>query len=567
VNLPLPSTPSSASVSFTGHPEAGNPAAHAGDSNAKTPFADLLAGASRPAESNPTALSDTGTGSPKATSGRRTAAGKQNRPGTRSAPPDAAASQTTQAADPAANPGWGPGKPNAVPTLQVDGIAMQQGLAIDAASVPECDALASESCFAIPQVLAAGAGPSLGDDVLSPKPGTATSDSSVRAQLIAPEALSIVSDSPGGPVSPSAVANPIVGAPAAATTENSSTGQASPAGAVSKGSNAVLKSVSALATADPTSHVVIGTPDPATQPPAAQHSSGLQLEPGRADRTAESAPPSVPVGPSPAVTVEEIAGSPGRQTPGQATAASGGASFSKSDTSLATDNKQLKLYCRSVGIAGADHPVDMRKPAETFGPMAVERTAGAGMPADALLASAPISVITTAAVSASSPGSPAASTQHAVAAVEATMDVMERMRDASHSSVELKLTFADNTPLTVRVELHEGTVLTTFRTDSAELRQALASEWRQSAPSDFVTDPDRSLRIAEPVFAPASGSTGFTGTATGGHANSRQTPDPTASESTLLSSASARSRGTSPASSAPAAPTRHSTSLRLNAFA
>ena len=173
----------------------------------------------------------------------------------------------------------------------------------------------------------------------------------------------------------------------------------------------------------------------------------------------------------------------------------------------------------------------------------------------------------TAPVSRSAVESAAVSVPHAAAAVEATLDAMERTRDAAHQSVELKLTFGDDTPLAVRVELHEGIVRTTFRTDSPELRQALASEWRQTAPSVLATATDRTVRVADPVFGPSADSPDLAGASTGGHANSRQATPSFSPESSFSPASSTRPRIGSQASSAPAIPSRLPTSLRLNAFA
>jgi hypothetical protein len=141
---------------------------------------------------------------------------------------------------------------------------------------------------------------------------------------------------------------------------------------------------------------------------------------------------------------------------------------------------------------------------------------------------------------------------------------MERMRDAAHSSVELKLSF-DDARLTVRVQLRDGEVQTTFRTDSAELRQALSNQWQQQAPALTANASDRPLRIADPLFAAASGSQGSAGASTGDQPDSRQAPVFTA-EKSLFSF----SRTQSQSSFAPvvaSSPVYLPTSLRLNVFA
>lgn len=154
---------------------------------------------------------------------------------------------------------------------------------------------------------------------------------------------------------------------------------------------------------------------------------------------------------------------------------------------------------------------------------------------------------------------------HAAAAVEATLDAVERVRDVTHSSVELKLSFGDDR-LDVRVELRGDTVQTTFRTDSADLRDALANAWHQQAPSVAENTSDRPVRIADPVFSSGSGSTGSGGTSTGGQAGARQQSATPLGESFR----SPGPRTPAPASSEATAADRSrqpSTSVLLNAFA
>lgn len=98
-----------------------------------------------------------------------------------------------------------------------------------------------------------------------------------------------------------------------------------------------------------------------------------------------------------------------------------------------------------------------------------------------------------------------------------------RMRE--RSAVEVKFNFKDETELSVRLAYRDGDVHTTFRTDSAELRAALAREWQGYAAN--VAQESRSYRIAEPAF---TGSNSFSdaaqsrdsGSAAGGDARNRQ---------------------------------------------
>lgn len=140
------------------------------------------------------------------------------------------------------------------------------------------------------------------------------------------------------------------------------------------------------------------------------------------------------------------------------------------------------------------------------------------------------------------------------------------MRDAAHSSVELKLSFANDAQLGVRVSLRNGVIETTFRTDSAELRQALTSEWGQQAPALAASASDRSLRIADPVFAAGSGSSGSAETSTGGQGNFQQAQ--TSDQGQTAAPVIPRPALQASAASSPAsAPLRLPTSLRLNVFA
>lgn len=95
---------------------------------------------------------------------------------------------------------------------------------------------------------------------------------------------------------------------------------------------------------------------------------------------------------------------------------------------------------------------------------------------------------------------PAAATSAAHRAVEAVLSAADRVGSGEQHAVNLQFSFSD-ADLAVRVELREGAVHTTFRTDSSELRSALAHEW-QAVSSEASDHP---LRLAEPVFAANEG--------------------------------------------------------------
>jgi hypothetical protein len=104
-----------------------------------------------------------------------------------------------------------------------------------------------------------------------------------------------------------------------------------------------------------------------------------------------------------------------------------------------------------------------------------------------------------------------ATPRETMAAVVSAINALEARASSDQKMVNLQFNVGDQR-LGLRVELRDGTVHTTFRTDSPELRNALAQEWHS------VVQPvaSRELRLADPVFSSshatggdsASGSTG-----------------------------------------------------------
>ena len=227
----------------------------------------------------------------------------------------------------------------------------------------------------------------------------------------------------------------------------------------------------------------------------------------------------------------------------------------------------------AVGIDRAEASPAMSRSADALAPAPAARRAVAGpaatLPLPVVSVDAAGAGPTAAAPAPQAPDAPAsvpAATQHAVAAVESALDCIAHVRETSRPSVALDLSFADQTRLAVRIELRDGAVHTTFRTDSAELRQALSHEWGIAAPAAPSAGGERSVRIAEPVFAPATGSSNAGGSPTGGGAHARQMPADVAAARPAVPTASATPRET-PAAAAPAPALRPATSLRLHAFA
>ena len=80
-------------------------------------------------------------------------------------------------------------------------------------------------------------------------------------------------------------------------------------------------------------------------------------------------------------------------------------------------------------------------------------------------------------------------------AVEAVLTAAERFSAGDRHAVNLQFSVG-GADLTVRVEMRADEVRTMFRTDSPELRAALAQEWQT-----VNTGADRALRLTPPVFA------------------------------------------------------------------
>jgi hypothetical protein len=96
---------------------------------------------------------------------------------------------------------------------------------------------------------------------------------------------------------------------------------------------------------------------------------------------------------------------------------------------------------------------------------------------------------------------PVATLRDTMAAVVHAVARLEQRIDSQPKSVDLHLQVGSE-PITLRVELKEGTVHTVFQTVSAELRSALSQEWQLVVPPAVASH----LRLADPVFnAPFAG--------------------------------------------------------------
>jgi len=98
------------------------------------------------------------------------------------------------------------------------------------------------------------------------------------------------------------------------------------------------------------------------------------------------------------------------------------------------------------------------------------------------------------------PSASAEMASQAPRAVNVVLAVAERAVAANRPSVHLQFAVG-GAQLSIKVELRAGEVHTTFRTDSSELRTALAAAWQS-----IDSETNRGLRLADAVFTPASAS-------------------------------------------------------------
>jgi hypothetical protein len=94
---------------------------------------------------------------------------------------------------------------------------------------------------------------------------------------------------------------------------------------------------------------------------------------------------------------------------------------------------------------------------------------------------------------------PVATVRETMAAVISAVDALERRADVQQKSVDLQF-HVGSEKLGLRVELRDGAVHTTFRTESSEMNSALAHEWHEVVQPALA----RTIHLAEPVFHSAS---------------------------------------------------------------
>jgi hypothetical protein len=147
--------------------------------------------------------------------------------------------------------------------------------------------------------------------------------------------------------------------------------------------------------------------------------------------------------------------------------------------------------------------------------------------------------------------------------VQEIRQIADRISVIDRNTVEVSFDFSDRDRLSVRVEYRDGTVHTTFRTDSSQLRDAISHEWQaQSA----VTE-QRSYRVAEPVFSQTTSDRQNFSTPGDGSGRQRAFEQPAQSAAPSFT-ATVRNAGSTTSAAVPAARSfRPETSLHLHALA
>lgn len=230
---------------------------------------------------------------------------------------------------------------------------------------------------------------------------------------------------------------------------------------------------------------------------------------------------------------------------------------------LNTESKELTSQAETLGTDVAKSPTAMSsRVAPALPPHPSFEYADAVAAPSALAPSAE----RPAAVAAEQGEAPAA-VADAHRAVEVVLHAVDRVAQREQTTVKLEFSVGD-ADLVVRVELRADQVHATFKTDSAELRDALAHEWQAVAGSHA----DRGLRLAPAQFsAPTDARDAFSGDAASQqqrHARDFAQPETAPAFARSLTRASTSASASVEAPAVPARPTVPSgTARRLNFFA
>jgi hypothetical protein len=228
-------------------------------------------------------------------------------------------------------------------------------------------------------------------------------------------------------------------------------------------------------------------------------------------------------------------------------AADGLTSLDKKDF-LLTDFKSVNAASVSVGTRVAKEMAPM-----IFTLTHRAKTAAAELAVGAFTPSLPSTAAFTSSVDAPAP---VATVSETLAAVATAIESLEQRASGAASRVDLQFQVGGD-KLGVRVEWREGTLHTFFRTDSPELRAALALEWQSALPPVV----SRELNVAPPVFGATTDRPLDFGSLNSGHSQDRSAPAPS------RAAAPKRSASAAPVVAAAAvSPATHSLSL-LHVFA
>jgi hypothetical protein len=218
---------------------------------------------------------------------------------------------------------------------------------------------------------------------------------------------------------------------------------------------------------------------------------------------------------------------------------------------LPADSKPVTESNEAVGIAVAKVAPVMPTAAPT------ER------PPSAIVAPVPVLAVSSSSSQASGTTQGAVSQQGiAQNAVDAAISAAESLSTGNQQAVNMQFSVG-NADLSLRVELKNGEIHTTFRTDSADLRLDLQHEWQSANPGSGTG----SVRLAEPIFTSSgnasSSAAGEFAQQRGGQGRPDSSPSTSGNPGLGSHSPASAQEAEAPARM----PASHSTSLHLQAFA
>jgi len=207
-----------------------------------------------------------------------------------------------------------------------------------------------------------------------------------------------------------------------------------------------------------------------------------------AENSTPLASPAQPFRPANMTSVKFAA--PGSEAPAETAPGGNPLSREQEKKTLVADIKGVKPTGRQIGTSAANRDYSM--------PYSAANKISA--PSDTALPQSPqtggMQNGTTAPVAETS----SASSVQAPRLVQEIRAIADRISTIDRNTVEVRFDFNESDRLSVRVEYRDGTVHTTFRTNSEPLREAIAREWQVQAVTAGPAEP-RSYRVAEPVFS------------------------------------------------------------------